>query len=105
MKSFHMLAGSVMTELKLPQIQSSLAEFGILSNFLDDELALAGQANLLFRYGFDHEVIVVGDAVDKASLLEDCLGLSAALKHLRLAHDFELYDRQNQLFEQIEFQP
>lgn len=100
-----MLAGSVMTHLNLSQIQSSLAELGIQSSFSDDELALAVPAKLLFRYGFDHELIVVGDAVDKATLLEDCLSLSAALKQLRLAHEFELYDKQNILFEQIESQP
>ena len=105
MKPFYMLAGSVATDLALEQIQRLLAELGIDSVFEEDELLLSGPTNLLFRDGFDHEYIVVGDAPDMTTLVEGCRTLSNALKEMKMAHGFELYDTQNQLFEQIDFTP
>lgn len=95
-----MLAGTVLTELGLADIKALLADSSIKSEIIDDDLELEGQSSLVFRQGFDHEFILVGDAMDRQIMLEEARRLSATLQQHAIQHAYEIYDTDNlQIFE------
>jgi hypothetical protein len=103
MKAFFMLAGSVMTTQTLQAIQSLLQAQGIASNLAEQELLLQCPASFELRYGFEHELIVVGNCPDQATLEQQARWLSGLFKQLQLTHDFELYDTANRLILDIQY--
>ena len=92
-----MLAGTVQTELSIQHVQKILAEHDIDTQFVDDELVLNGEATLIFRDGFDHEFIVVGDAPAQSILQQATRRLCEVLAQHQLAHEVEIYDTGNHL--------
>lgn len=95
-----MLAGTVLTDIELTNIKTLLMESSIKSEIIDDDLELQGQSELVFRPGFDHEFILVGDATEQEILLEEAGRLSAALRQHGIQHAYEIYDTDNlQIFD------
>mgnify|MGYP000903853220 CR=1 FL=1 len=105
MKAFFMLAGSVMTTQTLESIQNLLQVQGIAANLDELELLLQCPASFELRYGFEHELIVVGNSHDQATLVQQAEWLSGVLKQLQMTHEFELYDTSNQLILEIQYSP
>jgi len=103
MSGFYMLAGSLMSEQGLQALQQSLLQAGIDSELDDEEneLTLTLAATVTVREGFAHECIVVGDATAEATLLASVQQFSSWLKTQAIAHEFEIYDRQNRLIHEI----
>jgi len=99
-----MLAGTVQSSLGLQQMQSWLQQAGIVCELDgdEDELVLAlAEANIVLRSGFKHEIIAVGDAQQERELLAAVKQLSVLLATQSCAHEFELYDRLNQLIYEL----
>ncbi len=105
MKAFFMLAGTLMTSRPLETIQELLSTQGIESDLDENELRLQCPASFELRYGFDHELIVVGDSFDRDTLEQQTHWLSSALKQLQMAHEFELYDTANKQILDIQYTP
>lgn len=105
MAEFHMLAGTVSSAKILEEFEALLLKAGIKSTVLDDEMELDGQVNLTFRSGFEHEYIVVGDAIDQTLLKHEVQLLSDVLKQNQIQHEFEIYDMANELIDVIEYKP
>ncbi len=105
MASFFMLAGTVSTEKTLADIEKLLIDNDFQFKTDDDELFVKSSSNLTFRSGFGHEYIVVADAQEQTTLTNEARLLSNSLKQNLIKHEFELYDRANELYEVIEFLP
>jgi len=101
---FYMLAGTVQSDQTLQQIQALLEQHSICSEYDEDEqeLTLLLDSTIIFRAGFAHEFIVVGDAIEEQKLLDAVKSLSQSLSALSIQHAFELYDMQNQLIHELE---
>ncbi len=100
-----MIAGSVLTNLALDELQALLQGQGIRARQEDDELRLDGAARLYIRPGFEHEFILVGDARDVADLRADSQRLSQVLAEQCIAHAWELYGKDNEQIEDYEYSP
>ena len=105
MASFYMLAGTVSTGKTLLEIEQLLQTEGFQCETDDDEILLKSPANLTVRSGFGHEYIVVADAQNRDTLMNEARLLSDSLKHNKIKHEFELYNRANELYDVIEFIP
>ena len=105
MSQFYMLAGTVSTADSLQQLQQRLSKAGLETLIDDDELEINGDATLIFRQGFDHEYILVGDSGEKETLITAAGHLSDILKTLGLQHGLEVYDTQNLMIDEFEFTP
>ena len=104
MSGFYMLAGTIETDLSLPQWRSMLQQSDLDARLDDeeDELALDfAAANIVLRGGFGHELIAVGDAQTEAELRAAVQQLANWLQAQHVAYEFELYDRQNQLMDEL----
>ena len=99
-----MLADTIESGLTLRQLQSVLCTSD-LEGRLDDEggeLALDMiAASIVLREGFGHELIAVGDARSEQDLRAAVQQLAAGLQANALAYEFELYDRSNQLMDEL----
>jgi len=98
-----MLAGTVSTDKTLMEIEQLLQTAGFQCATDDDEILLKSPANLTVRSGFGHEYIVVADAQERDTLTNEARLLSDSLKQNKIKHEFELYDRANELYDVIEF--
>ena len=105
MASFFMLAGTVSTEKTLADIEKLLTDNSFQFQIDDDEIFIKSSSNLTVRSGFGHEYIVVADAQEQTTLTNEARFLSDLLKQNQIKHEFELYDRANELYEVIEFEP
>lgn len=105
MPSFCMLAGTVSTGKNFEEIVTLLSKAGFKTEILEDEIELKGRANLIIRSGFDHEYIVVGDAIDNSTLKQESQLLSDKLKQELIQHEFEFYDMTNELVDVIDYKP
>ena len=97
MKGFFMLAGTVLTELDLLQVSKLCESAGLKTSIEKDEFSVEDNATLTFREGFDHELVLVGDAVDLMSLKALAKQVSLILMRQGIAHAYELYDPTNEL--------
>jgi hypothetical protein len=104
MSGFFMLAGTVQSELGLSELRQLLQRQSIAAVIVDDELEIEGHANLTFRSGFDHEYILVGDSLDEDTLMAETNRLSKALSMQGISHAIEIYDRQNHLIFEDQYQ-
>ncbi len=100
-----MLAGTISTEKTLADFEKLLGTAGFQFETVEDEIFLQGPVNLTLRTGFGHEYIVVADSVDKEVLTIEVQLLSDLLKNSQIKHEFEFYDRANELYDVIEFMP
>jgi hypothetical protein len=105
MSGFFMIAGTVLTDLGMNEMQLLLRQQGIVSHMQDDELRVEGACRIYFREGFDHEFILVGDAREESELRQESTRLSAALKSHGIQHAYELYDKANEPIADYEFCP
>ena len=104
MSGFYMLAGTIETDLSLPQWRSMLQQSDLDARLDDDEDELVldfAAANIVLRGGFGHELIAVGDAQTEAELRAAVQQLANWLQAQHVAYEFELYDRQNQLMDEL----
>ncbi len=99
-----MLAGTLSTLKTIDEMQTLLLSTGLQLNLIEDEIELHGIANITLRPGFDHEYIVVADAVDKQILKNEVQSFSDILKDNLIKHEFEFYDMANELYDVIEYQ-
>ncbi len=99
-----MLAGTVLTNKTLAEIQQLLGDNDLPSSITNDELKLSGKARILFREGFEHELILVGDARNRSDLMQSIETVSRVLCQHRIEHAFEVYDRDNQLIAEHTYQ-
>lgn len=97
MKGFYMLAGTVHTNLELKQLAEMCSTIGLQPVFDDDEFSIEDVATLTFREGFDHELVLVGDAQDLEQLQALTQRVSMCLAGKKIAHAYELYDPKNEL--------
>ncbi len=100
-----MLAGTLLTGDSLAQLQQMFSAHDLVSELLDDELKIPGKATILLREGFAHESILVGHAREHADLLAAIDRLSTLLQQHRLAHEYEIYDRENRLVDSFDYAP
>ncbi len=100
-----MLAGTVSTGKSLLEIELLLQTAGFQCETDDDEILLKSPANLTVRSGFGHEYIAVAGGGGRDTLTNEARLLSDSLKHNKIKHEFELYDRANELYDVIEFIP
>ena len=100
-----MLAGTVCCDDRLESIQQRLASVGLNTRIDDDELEIEGEATLYFRSGFEHEYILVGDCEDQQLLISETRRLSQLLQGLSLQHGYEIYDMDNQMIDEFDYQP
>ena len=105
MSSFYMLAGTVNSDDNLDQMQQLLSSAGLKTTIDDDELEIEGQATLYFRAGFDHEYILVGDSDNQQILSNEAKKLSDVLQSNRLQHGYEIYDTENLMVDEFDYQP
>ena len=105
MSKFFMLAGTVCCDDNLESIQQRLASVGLNTRIDDDELEIEGEATLYFRSGFEHEYILVGDSENQQVLISETRKLSQLLQGLSLQHGYEIYDRDNQMIDEFDYQP
>ncbi len=103
MSGFYMLAGTLTSDQSLQQILEKLTELGLPGKIDDDELELDTPASLTIRSGFDHEYILVGDALERELLQAECERLSGLLKQMHMSHEMEIYDTRNELINQIDY--
>ncbi len=99
-----MLAGTVLTDRSMFEMKVLLANHEIRTRISEDELELEGRVNLTFRTGFDHEYIIVGDAVEPQPLLDESERLSSILRQHQIQHAFEIYDHQNRQVFEVDYQ-
>ena len=99
MSRFYMLAGTLQSFASLEALQRLLKEASIVSRLIDDELEVEMAASMAIRTGFAHEYILVGDSRDAEILITAAKQLSAVFNRQRMSHDYEIYDRDNQLIE------
>ena len=97
MKGFFMLAGTVLTHLDLKQLAGLCTKAGMKPVFDDGEFSIDEEATLTFREGFDHELVLVGDAGDLEALQALTQRISMILAGNKIAHAYELYDPKNEL--------
>ena len=100
-----MLAGTVSCGDSLESIQQHLSSVGLVTHIDDDELEIEGEATLYFRSGFEHEYILVGDCEDQQLLISETRRLSQLLQGLSLQHGYEIYDMDNQMIDEFDYQP
>ncbi len=104
-KAFYMVAGTVTTEKALVELKTLLAKQGLELEIEEDELLITSSSNLVLRSGFEHEFVLVGDSTEKGTILEEIRALSSIFKTLKIAHELELYDTENQLIGDINYMP
>lgn len=99
-----MLAGTVLSNKSLEELQAMLIQLSIPSEIKQDEIVLnSTSATLYFRTGFEHEYILVGDASDGETLLSEANKISALLRQHSIQHGYEIYDTDNQQIFDYEF--
>ncbi len=104
-KGFHMLAGTLLTDKSLTELQQMFTADSLDSELGEDELKIRGTATIRIREGFAHECILVGDAREHDDLAAAAALVSGLLQRHRLAHDYEIYDRQNLLIDHFDYAP
>ncbi len=104
-KGFYMLAGTLLSEQSLVELQQMFSAHDFTAELQQDELKIPGDATILVREGFAHESILVGHAREHEDLLAAVDRVSALLQQHRLAHDYEIYDRENQLVDSFDYAP
>lgn len=92
-----MLAGTVLTDLGLGQLAGMCRAAGLKPVVNDDEFTINENATLTFREGFEHELILVGDAADLEVLQALAQRVSMILVSEKMTHAYELYDPKNEL--------
>ncbi len=104
-KGFFMLAGTLLTEHSLAELQQMFSAHDVAAELQQDELKITGAATILVREGFAHESILVGHAREHDDLLAAVDQVSRLLQQQRLAHDYEIYDRENQVIDSFDYAP
>ena len=100
-----MLAGSLMTDNSLQQLQQIFTGHGLDSELREDELIIRSIATVRIRQGFAHECILVGHAREHDELKAAATRVSGLLQQQQLAHDYEIYDRDNHLIDSFDYAP
>ncbi len=100
-----MLAGTLLTDHNLAELQQMFSAHDLATELQEDELKIPGDATILVREGFAHESILVGHAREHDDLLAGIGQVSKLLQQYRLAHDYEIYDRDNQLIDSFDYAP
>ena len=99
-----MLAGTVLSDKNLQELQQMLAEHCISAQVQQDEIVISGSSSrLYFRTGFEHEYILVGDAGDGETLITEAKKISNLLRQHHIEHGFEIYDTDNQQIANFQF--
>ena len=101
MSGFYMLAGTALTDLSLQQLSSLCRQQGLDPEVEEDEFSLHADATLTFREGFDHEVVLVGDASGVEALTRLAVKVSSLLSEQGISHAYEIYDPSNELIEEF----
>ena len=98
MKDFAIVAGTLLSDKSISELQKFLNSIGLTSaSSRSDHIKLAECFSFELRRGFDHEYQVVGDASTLDKLLKDVTMVSTRLTDNQVEHSFEIYDVQGEI--------
>ena len=106
-KGFYMLAGTVLTNLNVNDLQELMNNQRLPAEIKKGELKakFKQQGKVFFRPGFDHEFILVGHAREHEQLMFVVNSICSVLKLHEIQHAYEIYDRDNNQIEEVDYSP